>query len=84
MENKIATLIRLAREYFKNESLTVNFNIFKGKYYIEIAGEEWSCDNFEQGITQAIKDFGEWFEEDNQEEWKKEDEVAKKWEERAS
>lgn len=77
MENKIATLISLAREYYKDDSLTVNFNIYKGKTYVEINGDEWGCDNFEQGVDEAIKDFGEWIEEDNKDEWKQEDEIAK-------
>lgn len=80
MENKIATLIGLAREYFKDKDLTVNFNIFKGKYYIEIGDCEWSCKSFESGVDEAIKDISEWFVEENQEEWKTEDEIAKKWE----
>lgn len=77
MENKIATLIILAREYFEDKSLTVNFNIYKGKRYVEIGNCEWGCKTFEKGIDQAIKDICEWYEEDNQEEWKRENEIAK-------
>lgn len=77
MENKIATLIGLAREYFKDKDLTVNFNIFKGKTYIEIGNCEWHCENFESGLDEAIKDLGEWFEEDNQEDFKTENEIAR-------
>lgn len=77
MENKIATLISLAREYFEDKCLTVNFNIYEGKRYVEVGNCEWGCKTFENGIDQAIKDIGEWFEEDNQEEWKTENEIAK-------
>lgn len=77
MENKIATLISLAREYFEDNSLTVNFNIYEDKCYVEVGNCEWCCKTFENGIDQAIKDIGEWFEEDNQEEWKRENEIAK-------
>lgn len=77
MENKIATLISLAREYFEDNSLTVNFNIYEGKCYVEVGNCEWGCKTFENGIDQAIKDIGEWYEEDNQEEWKRENEIAK-------
>lgn len=77
MENKIKTLISLAREYFDDKSLTVNFNIYEGKCYVEVGNCEWGCKTFEKGIDQAIKDIGEWFEEDNQEEWKTENEIAK-------
>lgn len=77
MESKIATLIGLAREYFDDNSLTVNFNIYEDKRYVEIGNCEWGCKTFENGIDQAIKDIGEWFEEDNQEEWKRENEIAK-------
>lgn len=77
MENKIATLISLAREYFEDKCLTVNFNIYEGKRYVEVGNCEWGCKTFENGIDQAIKDIGEWYEEDNQEEWKRENEIAK-------
>ncbi|MCI7187292.1 MAG: hypothetical protein MR995_04030 [Fusobacterium mortiferum] len=77
MENKIETLIGLAREYFDDNSLTVNFNIYEDKCYVEVGNCEWGCKTFENGIDQAIKDIGEWFEEDNQEEWKTENEIAK-------
>lgn len=82
LENKICTLISLAREYFKEDDLTVDFNIFKGKCYVEIGECEWSCKSFEEGVDQAIKDLGEWFEEDNQEEWKRENEIAREAEKR--
>lgn len=77
MENKIATLISLSREYFEDKCLTVNFNIYEGKRYVEVGNCEWGCKTFENGIDQAIKDIGEWYEEDNQEEWKRENEIAK-------
>lgn len=77
LENKIDTLIELARKYFEDNKLTVNFNIFEGKRYVEVGNCEWGCKTFENGIDQAIKDIGEWCEEDNQEEWKRENEIAK-------
>lgn len=77
MENKIATLISLSREYFEDKCLTVNFNIYDGKRYVEVGNCEWGCKTFENGIDQAIKDLQEWYEEDNQEEWKRENEIAK-------
>lgn len=77
LENKIDTLIELARKYFEDNKLTVNFNMFEGKRYVEVGNCEWGCKTFENGIDQAIKDIGEWFEEDNQEEWKRENEIAK-------
>lgn len=81
MENKIATLISLAREYFEDKCLTVNFNIYEGKRYVEIGSKcgfcEWDCEKFEDGVDEAIKDLQEWYEEDNQEEWKRENEIAK-------
>lgn len=77
MENKIATLISLSREYFEDKCLTVNFNIYEGKRYVEVGNCEWGCKTFENGIDQAIKDIEEWCEEDNQEEWKRENEIAK-------
>lgn len=77
LENKIDTLIELARKYFEDNKLTVNFNIFEGKLYVEVGNCEWGCKTFENGIDQAIKDIGEWYEEDNQEEWKRENEIAK-------
>lgn len=77
LENKIDTLIELARKYFEDNKLTVNFNMFEGKRYVEVGNCEWGCKTFENGIDQAIKDIGEWYEEDNQEEWKRENEIAK-------
>lgn len=77
LENKIGTLIELARKYFEDNKLTVNFNIYEGKRYVEVGNCEWGCKTFENGIDQAIKDIGEWYEEDNQEEWKRENEIAK-------
>lgn len=77
LENKIDTLIELARKYFEDNKLTVNFNIFEGKRYVEVGNCEWGCKTFENGIDQAIKDLQEWYEEDNQEEWKRENEIAK-------
>lgn len=77
MENKIATLISLAREYFEDKCLTVNFNIYEGKRYVEVGNCEWGCKTFENGIDQAIKDISDWFAEDNEKEWKEENEIAK-------
>lgn len=77
MENKIAILIKLVREYFENKRLTVEFKICDGKTYIESNGCEWGGDSFEQALDEAIKEVSEWIEEDNQEEWKQENEIAK-------
>lgn len=77
MENKIAILIKLVREYFEDKRLTVEFKICDGKTYVESAGCEWGGDSFEQALDEAIKEVTEWIEEDNQEEWKQEDEIAK-------
>lgn len=77
LENKIDTLIELARKYFEDNKLTVNFNIYEDKCYVEIGNCEWSCGTFENCVDEAIKDISEWFEEDNQEEWKTENEIAK-------
>ena len=81
LENKIDTLIELARKYFEDNKLTVNFNIFEGKRYVEIGSKcgfcEWDCEKFEDGVDEAIKDLQEWYEDDNQEEWKRENEIAK-------
>lgn len=77
MENKIAILIKLVREYFEDKHLTVEFKICDGKTYVESAGCEWGGDSFEQALDEAIKEVTEWIEEDNQEEWEQEDEIAK-------
>lgn len=77
MENKIAILIKLVREYFEDKFLTVEFKICDRKTYVESAGCEWGGDSFEQALDEAIKEVSEWIEEDNQEEWKQEDEIAK-------
>lgn len=81
LENKIDTLIELARKYFEDNKLTVNLNVFEGKRYVEIGSKygfcEWDCEKFEDGVDEAIKDISEWFAEDNEKEWKEENEIAK-------
>lgn len=77
MENKIKTLISLARTYFEDNDLGVEFKLWKGKVCLEIGNCEWSCGTFENCVDEAIKDISEWYEDDNQEEWKRENEIAK-------
>lgn len=67
MENKIATLINLAREYYKDNTLTVNFGKCKGDPLLAIGDCEWYGKTYDECLDEAIKEIGEWFTEDDKE-----------------
>lgn len=87
MENKIKSLINLAREYNENSDEDINLTIEEGKPTVYVMGDDYQANTWEEALDKAIKTIKGWLDlekEKHREEYEEENEIAKTWEQRAS
>lgn len=87
MENKIKSLINLAREYNENSDEDINLTIEEGRATVYVMGDDYQANTWEEALDKAIKTIKGWLDlekENHRKEYEEENEIAKTWEQRAS
>lgn len=64
MEEKIVTLIYLAKEFNETEEEDVSFSIAYGSPAIYVMGVGYVANTYEEALDKAIKTIQEWIEEE--------------------
>lgn len=64
MEEKIVTLIYLAKEFNETEEEDVSFSIAYGSPAIYVMGDGYVANSYEEVLDKAIKTIQEWIEEE--------------------
>lgn len=79
MESKITSLIFLSREYNQSSDEDINLTVEEGKPTVYVMGDRYQANTWEEVLDKAIRTITRWIEEEK-EEYKEENEIAKKWE----
>lgn len=87
MEEKITSLIFLAREYNQSSDEDVTLMIEDGKPTVYVMGDDYRANTWEEALDKAISTITRWIEKEkevNRKEIEEENIISKIWEERAS